>query len=112
MPKTYTPPQPFEEGPAPSIAMTRVNSSQIHSMGYDAATRELAIRFNAPGDRDLPTAERVGADALYVHENFSPLAHADFLSADSLGIYHGQHIKGLPFKKYRLTPADAATSSS
>ncbi len=112
MPRTFAPPQPFEDGPAPDIAMTRVNSSQLHSVGHDPATGALAIRFNAPGERDKPAAERMGADALYVHDNYSPLAFAAFLSADSLGVYHGKHIKSLPFKKYRIATADGVEGAA
>jgi hypothetical protein len=107
MARSFTPPQPFEEGLAPFIAMTPIDSSQIHSRGYDAATSTLALRFLAPGERDLPVAQRVGGDAVYHTPNVSPVMYADFLSADSAGTYFGKHIKPLPFKKYRLVAATA-----
>ena len=69
----------------PSIVLAIVNSSQIHSIGYDAASGTLAIRFK---DRDTgaPTS-------LYHYANFSPDAFEAFRNAASLGSFFFKHIK-------------------
>lgn len=71
--------------PAPVIAMDEVESSQIHSLGYDAATSTLAIRFR---DRmtDAPAA-------LYYYANVPEGEFTAFRDAASIGAYFGKHIK-------------------
>lgn len=76
------------------IAMTPVESSQIHSIGHDAETNTLAIRFkNFRGE----------PESLYHYKNFTAEDFALFSSASSIGRHFGQHIKNAtekhPFNK-------------
>lgn len=66
------------------IAMTDVESSQIHSIGHDAETSTLAIRFkNAKGE----------AKGLYHYKNFGADDFEALKAADSLGKHFGRFIK-------------------
>jgi hypothetical protein len=84
------------------IALTPVESSQIHSIGHDAATNTLAIRFkNYEGD----------ARSLYHYDNFTTADFAAFQGAESIGRHFGQHIKNAtekyPFRKVDESQLDA-----
>jgi len=71
----------------PVIAMDAVESSQIHSIGYDAAIETLAIRFkNKAGE---PTS-------LYHYSNFTPANFEALRGAESIGSHFYKHIKPLP----------------
>lgn len=101
MPKTYTPPQGFETEPRPQIQLNQVESSQVEAIGYDPETKTLAVRFTR------------GPGAIYHYLDVSPEAYEDFkagrLGEDrepSIGVFFGQYIKPLPFKKY---PAEQVT---
>ncbi len=76
-----------------SITMDSVESSQIHSIGYDAPTRTLAVRFKA----------RSGPGSLYHYGNVSEAEFAEFQAAESKGSFFGRRIKPFeslyPFKK-------------
>lgn len=88
----------METTAVPTIALQEVESSQIHSIGYDAESKTLAIRFR---DRktNLPTS-------LYHYSNFSAEDFAAFEQAESKGNHHGKHIK--PYdKKYPYTKVEA-----
>jgi hypothetical protein len=105
MPKEFKPPQDFEEGDAPEIAMVQVESNQVACIGYDAATKTLACQFTR------------GPGHIYHYPNVEPETHAAFLAGDlgpdvkpSIGTFFGKHIKPLPFKKYRAPAADALAS--
>jgi hypothetical protein len=70
---------------APVIAMDEVESSQIHSLGYDAASTTLAIRF-----KDRTT----GAPTSLYHYANVPVEEFNALrDAASIGSYFGKHIK-------------------
>lgn len=67
-----------------NITMIPVESSQIDSIGHDAETNTLAIRFkNYKGE----------ASGLYHYDNFTAEDFAAFHGADSIGKHFGQHIK-------------------
>jgi hypothetical protein len=67
-----------------TINMLIVESSQIHSIGHDAASNTLAIRFkNYRGD----------ASSLYHYDNFTVADFDAFRNAESIGKHFGQHIK-------------------
>jgi hypothetical protein len=67
-----------------AIALTPVESSQIHSIGHDAATNTLAIRFkNYRGE----------ATSVYHYDNFTAEDFAAFRDAESIGKHFAQHIK-------------------
>lgn len=89
MPKDYTPPAPFND---PSefldIPLTAVESSQVKAVGYDAASKTLAVTFTH------------GPGTIYHYPDVKPETHAAFVGAESIGSYFGKHIKPLPFKKF------------
>lgn len=67
--------------------MKPVKSSQIHSIGHDAATNTLAIRFPAKGRKP---------GALYQYSNISGEEFAAFAAAPSIGSHFYKHIKSAP----------------
>lgn len=72
----------------PAIAMDAVDSSQLHSIGYDAASQTLAIRFK---DR------KTGAPtSLYHYSEFTPENWEAFRNAESFGSHFGRFIKPFP----------------
>ncbi|HDS1580445.1 TPA: KTSC domain-containing protein [Stenotrophomonas maltophilia] len=74
------------------IQLFDVDSSQIHSIGHDAATSTLAIRFyRGYGDSKMPAA-------VYHYANFSAGEFQAFKDADSLGKHFGAYIKPFPEK--------------
>ena len=68
------------------IAMTEVQSSQIHSIGYHAPTLTLAVRFKAKN----------GRGTLYHYANVKPEIFGELSGAASVGAYFGEHIKRRP----------------
>ncbi len=70
---------------SPVIAMDEVESSQIHSIGYDSASQTCAIRFK---DR------KTGAPtSLYHYFDFTPENWDAFRNAESFGSHFGKYIK-------------------
>lgn len=69
------------------ITMDSVESSQIHSIGYDAETNTLAIRFLSRG----------GPGSMYHYSNVDAALWAEFEAAESKGAFFGKNIK--PFKE-------------
>jgi hypothetical protein len=90
MKKSYAAPQPFAEGPAPYIELRPVKSSQVKSVGYDPQTKTLAVTF-----------VHSTAGAIYHYPNVEQATFDAFMASDSAGSFFGQHIKLLPFVKYR-----------
>jgi KTSC domain len=66
------------------IPTTPVTSSLIHSLGHDAASRMLAIRF-----RDA----KGGAGALYHYSHVTPADFAALTGSKSLGVHFNSVIK-------------------
>ncbi|QOR55247.1 MAG: hypothetical protein SHS37scaffold220_16 [Phage 67_12] len=97
MTKTFKPAQPFTDGPRPQIALVPVESNQVRAIGYDAATKTLAVTFKR------------GNGAIYHYPGVEPATHAEFVNAESVGRYFGLHIEPLPFAKY---PAETAEAES
>lgn len=90
MPKTYAAPAAFNDpNEYIEIDLHPVSSSQVKAVGYDASTRTLSVTF----------AHGIGS--IYQYPDVSPETHAAFIGAESIGKYFGQHIKALPFKKFR-----------
>lgn len=79
------------------IPMKEVESHKIKAVGYDEATRTLAVTFQR------------GAGAIYHYPDVEPQVYADFIGAESLGTFFGQHLQSLPFKKFR--PEEVVTWS-
>lgn len=67
-----------------TITMQPVESSQIASIGHDAASNTLAIRFkNSKGE----------PSSVYHYDNFTGEDFAAFQGAESIGSHFGKHIK-------------------
>lgn len=90
---TETTPDQSEEKKIPVIALSPVESSQLHAIGHDAATNTLAIQFKSKG----------GPGSTYHYANFTQEDFAAFKVAESAGAHFGQHIKNAtekhPFTK-------------
>jgi KTSC domain-containing protein len=71
----------------PRIELQDVESSQIHSIGHDAETNTLAIRFYRGYGRD----QKPGS--LYHYQNFTADDFKAFKNAESIGKHFGAHIK-------------------
>lgn len=70
-----------------AIAMDSVESSQIHSIGYDSADQKLAIRFK----------NKVGAPtSLYHYRKVTPENFEALRDAESIGSHFYKHIKPFP----------------
>jgi len=95
MPKTFTAPQDFTDEDRPPIALTPVESNQVKAIGYDEATKTLAVTFTR------------GTGAIYHYPGVTPEQHHAFVKAESIGVHFGKHIKSLPFKKYHGEPVAA-----
>lgn len=97
--------QSFQSSPRPFIALTSVDSNLIAAVGYDKGTATLAVTFKR---KDGPPT------AVYHYPDVSPVLHAEFIGAESLGKFHGEHIKPLPFKKYHPDPVaeDGSTETA
>ncbi|MDR9052109.1 KTSC domain-containing protein [Burkholderia multivorans] len=92
---------------ADPIPMHAVESSQIHSIGFDAATKTLAIRF-----KNRTTG---AATSLYHYENVDAALFAEFAAAESKGSFFGQRIKPFkdqfPYTQIEKMPATAQESA-
>lgn len=90
-------------GAALSIPLQPVESSQIHSLGYDPATSTLAIRF-----KNRTTGE---ATSLYHYRNVSPELFEQFRTAESIGSFFIRNIKPMviefPYTRIESAPAPA-----
>lgn len=88
---------------AASIPMVAVESSQIHSLGHDAATSTLAVRF-----KNRATGE---ATSLYHYRNVSADLFEQFRTAESIGSFFGKRIKpyvvDFPYTRIESAPATA-----
>lgn len=71
------------------IAMNEVESSQIHSIGYDATSNTMAVRFKNKG----------APGSLYHYRVENPNDYADFLKAESKGSHFFKVFKA-DTKKY------------
>ena len=63
----------------PAIPMAAVKSSQIHSIGHDATTNTLAVKF--------------GSGGIYHYHDVSAAQFTALQKADSVGAHLGKHIK-------------------
>lgn len=83
-----TPAAAFAEKDYAHIPLTAVESNQVAAIGYDAVSGTMAVTFaRSPGH-------------VYHYPNVSPELHQQFLEADSIGSFFGQHIKTLAFDKF------------
>jgi hypothetical protein len=72
------------------IALTPVQSSQIHAIGYDAASSTLRVQFKSAA----------GAGSIYDYTMVPAETAEAFRKADSVGRFFGAKVKGrFEFKK-------------
>ena len=90
--KKFPEPQPLPTNPRPPNPLQPVDSNQVGAIGYDDATKTLAVQF------------RRGARAIYHYPNVEQKTFNDFMGAESIGTYFGKHIKALPFDKFAADP--------
>lgn len=95
MAKTFPVPQAFSDKPRHPIALKPVKSSQVSHIGYDEATKTLAVTFTR------------GTGAIYHYPDVSKETYVAFNKAESIGSFFGKHIKSLPFKKFAAEPVAA-----
>lgn len=82
-------PQAYTDEQRPPIKLHPVESSQVAAIGHDEPTQTLAVQF------------KHGAGAIYHYPNVTRDTYEAFKGAESIGKYFGQHLKHLPFTKYR-----------
>lgn len=94
--KTFAEPAAFSEAKRPPIPLTAVESNQVGAIGYDEATKTLAVQFKR------------GARAIYHYPNVERETFEAFKGAESIGTYFGQNLKNLPFEKFPCEDEQAA----
>lgn len=72
----------------PNIKLALVKSSQIKSVGYDPATKTMAVQFTR------------GSGHIYHYQGVSEEEHKEFLAAKSIGEHFGKNFRKSPFEKY------------
>jgi hypothetical protein len=77
----------MERTPVSSSNRTPVKSSNIASVGYDPATRELEVEFK--GGKGKP-----GSGPVYRYADVPQETYDQFMGHDSKGAFHHGHIKG------------------
>ena len=95
MSKPFTIAAAYTEGQRAPIELKPVKSNQVKAIGYDEATKTLAVTFTR------------GAGAIYHYPDVTKETHEAFVSAESVGKFFGQHIQPLPFSKYAPEPEPA-----
>lgn len=90
--RKFPEPQPFTDKARPPIALQPVESSQVSGVGYDEASKTLAVQF------------KFGARAIYHYTGVEPQTYADFMAAKSKGVFFKEHIKPLAFEKFPAEP--------
>lgn len=89
-------PAPYCDDAYTPIPMNPVESNQVKAIGYDEATKTLAVSFTR------------GTGAIYHYPDVEPELYAEFIGAESIGTFFGKRIKSLPFKKFKEPEAVAA----
>lgn len=77
------------DGVESKIVLTPVDSSQIEAVGYDDATKTLALKFKHGG-------------SVYHYDNVPPELYADFSAAESKGSFFGKRIKNGSFNYRKI----------
>ena len=83
-----TPAAAFSDKEYKAIPMQAVQSNQVAAVGYDAATKTLALSFTR------------GPGHIYHYPNVEQKTYDDMMAAESKGTFFGQHIKPLAFDKF------------
>jgi hypothetical protein len=71
--------------------LTPVESSNIHSAGYDPETRVMRVRFH---DYTHKGNGVVQPGRVYEHLDVSPEDYAAFMAAESKGAHYARHVRG------------------
>lgn len=71
-----------------NIALTPVKSSNIRAVGYDPATRTLAVEF---------------PNSVYHYADVPPNVHDELRAAESVGRYFASNVKG-KFEHSKVVP--------
>ena len=71
------------------MQLTPINSSNIHSVGYDLDTRTMRVRFRDRTDRH----GAVKPGGIYEHQDVPQEAFDAFMAAESKGAHYAQHIR-------------------
>lgn len=79
-----------------TITLNPVASSQIHGIGYDEATKTLAVQFKRKGPAGDDGKPTMVAGSIYHYGNVTPDQHKAFAGAESLGRHLGQTFKADP----------------
>lgn len=95
MAKTFPTPAGFSDKPYSPIAMTQVQSNQVAAVGYDAATKTLAVTFTR------------GPGHIYHYPDVDEKTHQEFMAAESKGTFFGKHIKARTFDKFQAPKKDS-----
>ena len=74
------------------VRLVDVDSTQIHSIGYDPETQTLAVRFTRG------YGEKRGPGSLYHYANVTQEDYDAFLAAESKGRHFGATFKAHPEK--------------
>ncbi|CAB4159810.1 KTSC domain containing protein [uncultured Caudovirales phage] len=93
--KKFPEPQPLSDKPRPPIALEPVESNQVGAIGYDEATKTLAVQF------------RRGARAIYHYPGVERETFEAFKGAESIGGFFAANLKALPFEKFAAEEAAA-----
>ena len=96
MAKPFSAPAPYCDDAYTPIPMKPVTTNQVAAIGYDGETKTLAVTFTR------------GTGAIYHYPDVEPELYAEFIGAESIGSFFGQHIKQRPFKKFRAPEEVAA----
>ncbi|WP_120967837.1 KTSC domain-containing protein [Comamonas sp. lk] len=91
MNRAFKAPAPFSDKSYMAIPMEPVESNQVKAIGYDPATKTLAVTFTR------------GPGSIYHYPNVEPELHVNFMQAESKGTFFGKNIKELPFDKFPVT---------
>lgn len=91
MNRAFKAPAPFSDKSYTAIPMEPVESNQVKAIGYDPATKTLAVTFTR------------GPGSIYHYPNVEPGLHVNFMQAESKGTFFGKNIKELPFDKFPAT---------
>lgn len=94
--RKFPEPQPFTDKARPPIALQPVDSSQVKAVGYDEASKTLAVQF------------KHGAQAIYHYPGVEPETHEAFITSESLGKFFRDNLKTLPFEKFQPEPEPKA----
>ena len=78
---------PVKQKKTPNIALSPVKSSQIESIGYDVASKTLAVKFNSGG--------------IYHYAGVNAADYENLQKAKSIGSHFGSKIRNV-FKHMKI----------